>query len=262
MIGTEAQVRIFEGQRVAIAPWLGAQALATSHDFHRTPDRDLRLRAKELRKLLSLGEGEHLVFAEQTHGPVVFRVPDEGGAGMEAMGMDYLVRGCDGLVTGRRDMVLCVRTADCLPIAIWDPRSDWVGVVHAGWRGTHEEILARALKSLKEAGGVDGLEGCQVWVGPGVSGENYEVSEELAASFEQRFGCGVRGRNLNLGEVNRRQARRAGVLDGDFLDCGLCTVAMVDTFPSHRRQGLARGQIYTVVRLANGGQADQATQRS
>ena len=40
----------------------------------------------------------------------------------------------DGLVTSKQyDITLTIKVADCVPIYIYDPKTDYYGLVHSGW---------------------------------------------------------------------------------------------------------------------------------
>ena len=154
---------------------------------------------------------------------------------------------CDGLATEQPGVFLAIRTADCLPVVVVDPVGRRAACLHAGWRGTFENIVSAGVDALVKMGSAVGHLRC--WVGPGISGECYEVSEELVQQFNQRFGkLGVfsSGRNLNLPTLNRLQAIAAGIPESAIAMSGLCTFSLAEDFHSHRRQGRERGHLYTV----------------
>src|SRR5918997_1881821 len=62
---------------------------------------------------------------------------------------------CDALATNLKGVLLGVKTADCVPVIIGDPRSRACAAVHAGWRGTLEGIVRRALARMREEFGAD-----------------------------------------------------------------------------------------------------------
>src|ERR1700733_13903713 len=50
----------------------------------------------------------------------------------------------DALLSDRAGVRVGVKTADCVPILIVDPSTPAVAAIHAGWRGSAENIAARA----------------------------------------------------------------------------------------------------------------------
>lgn len=154
---------------------------------------------------------------------------------------------CDGLATADRSVFLAIRTADCLPVVLADPLGRRAACLHAGWRGTFENIVSAGVATLVEMGSAVGNMRC--WIGPGISGSCYEVSEELVEQFSQRFGAlgaFCEGRKLDLPALNRHQAIAAGIPESGIVMSGLCTFSLPEDFHSHRRQGRERGHLYTV----------------
>jgi purine-nucleoside/S-methyl-5'-thioadenosine phosphorylase / adenosine deaminase len=90
--------------------------------------------------------------------------------------------------------------------------------------------------------------GTRAYIGPCIRGCCYEVSEELASEFAERFGLGVvSGRNLSLPDAIRADLEEAGV--GEVHDLGLCTGCQPDLFYSHRKQGPKTGRNLAAVAL-------------
>jgi copper oxidase (laccase) domain-containing protein len=120
-------------------------------------------------------------------------------------------------------------SADCLPIAVARRDSERrLAVVHAGWRGLAEGVVAAAVEAV-------GGETTAV-VGPAIGPCCYEVGEEVSALFDEDLTV---GRRLDLWTAAERALRRAGVAAVERLD--LCTRCNPELFFSHRRSGRARG---------------------
>src|SRR5579862_2257880 len=47
----------------------------------------------------------------------------------------------DALISNQPGLAVSIRTADCLPILLADPRTASVAAVHAGWRGTAAGVV-------------------------------------------------------------------------------------------------------------------------
>lgn len=187
------------------------------------------------------GPPSRVVFAGQVHGA---RVSSAGSRGDSDV---WEVPECDGLLTDQCDVALVIRTADCYPVVVWDGRRRRLAAVHAGWRGTLAGIVGEAVGLLRSRGSqCDDLE---AWVGPGIAGANYEVSEELVAEFTRVWGGlenFIEGRRLNLAQLNRAQLVAAGVAPRAVSLSSWCTFGDAHRFYSHRRDGSARGSLYTV----------------
>ena len=141
----------------------------------------------------------------------------------------------DGLWSDQPGQSMLALSADCLTIAI--ARANGVepalAVLHAGWRGLLEGIVAAACETL-------GSGRLAAAVGPAIGPCCYEVGPEVAEPFEQRFGQGLmHGRNLDLWTAAERALREAGCDDVHRFD--LCTRCNPDLFFSERRTGRPRG---------------------
>jgi hypothetical protein len=40
----------------------------------------------------------------------------------------------DGLLTNKKNLFLSITVADCLPIFLYDPEKEVIGLIHCGWR--------------------------------------------------------------------------------------------------------------------------------
>ncbi len=151
----------------------------------------------------------------------------------------------DAAVTGRAGLALVVLTADCAPVALVAP--DAVGVVHAGWPGLEQGVLAAAVEALRarSSGPVRAV------LGPCVHRGRYEFGADLLERLVAKLGPEVAGRTdagtpaLDIPAAVRISLARAGV--DDFDDVGVCTATSPDHF-SHRRDGVTGRQAVVVVR--------------
>jgi purine-nucleoside/S-methyl-5'-thioadenosine phosphorylase / adenosine deaminase len=142
----------------------------------------------------------------------------------------------DGLWTDEPGLPILAMSADCLPIVLARTGEDEpaVAVLHAGWRGLLEGIAAAGAQALG-----DGM--LTAAIGPGIGPCCYEVGEEVAAPFSERFGDDViRERRLDLWTSAERALRAAGVERVDRFD--RCTACEPETFFSHRRDAGRTGR--------------------
>lgn len=248
-----SSVRDSDASPIATACCLGPGCLAftTVKDFDPAPQTPWREAGNRLFRLFeqqNLPVPHQFAFAGQVHGNRVAVVPDELEQPDAAIGR---VPSCDSLVTANPGVFLVIRTADCLPISLVDSKARVVAVIHAGWRGTMEDILGAAVTKMLELGArPERISGS---IGPRIGKEHYEVDPDLLAEFNQRWGRLGKfseGRKLDLSALNLLQARAAGLEPGALSDLGHCTYSDAEAFYSHRRQGRERGQLYTVCGFA------------
>ncbi len=180
------------------------------------------------RESLQQALGVRFAVGRQVHGTHVHRVtasPHE----------DRLARTppqeADGQLTAVNGVAPMVLTADCLPIAL--AGGGVVGMLHAGWRGLADGIVARGVARLREMSGNDGP--VVAAIGPGAGPCCYEVSEDVHGRFAAHDADLRRGRNLDLKAIAALELQRAKVTD--IHDAGLCTICSDPSlFYSHRRE--------------------------
>jgi len=167
-------------------------------------------------------DGETAAMARQVHGPTVLEAAPRGILAPAAHPE------CDGLWTERPGQGLAVLTADCLPIVLCRTEGPpGLAVLHAGWKG----ILAGIVESGARALGGGPLAAA---VGPGIGACCYEVGEEVAGPYRERFGAGVvRGRRLDLRAAAELALREAGCDSVEHV--GGCTACEPGLYFSHRR---------------------------
>jgi YfiH family protein len=164
---------------------------------------------------------------------------------------------CDGLATDREGLGLVVRTADCVPLLMWDEKQNVVAAVHAGWRGTLAEVVPRAVNSLEERFG-SRPDTIHVAMGPSIGPCCYEVGDEVVGAFAERFTgwenwfvsrSGQR-KHLDLIEANRRQLTDSGVRSEQVYAARLCTCCNNELFYSYRKEGKGVGRLMGIVGVA------------
>ena len=168
-------------------------------------------------------EPETATMPWQYHSAVVTKAD---GRGIVTPGLEF--ERCDGLWTDEPGRALVTLSADCLPIALARVNgTPAVAALHVGWRG----LLAGIVESGAAALGGGKLAAA---IGPGIGACCYEVGDEVAAPFRERFGDEVvLGRNLDLAEAAERALRAAGCETVERV--GLCTSCEEELFFSHRR---------------------------
>jgi YfiH family protein len=135
----------------------------------------------------------------------------------------------DGLWTDEAGLPILAMSADCLPIAVARADSDdpAIAVLHAGWKGLLAGIVEAGARAL-------GDHELAAAIGPAIGPCCYEVGEEVAVPYRERFGDDVvHGRNLDLWTSAERALRAAGVERVHRVD--RCTACEPEAFFSHRR---------------------------
>jgi polyphenol oxidase len=158
----------------------------------------------------------------------------------------------DGVCAIKENMTaqsVWVCTADCVPVLIGDRCLGSVAAVHAGWRGTAAKILRVAIAKFLEQG--SSLADLCVALGPAISGDAYQVTQEVAdqvlltianptgvASDPQPDRC-----RLDLRAVQQQQLVEMGIKSEQIAIAPYCTLQDKEHFFSYRRNCLENPDI-------------------
>ena len=210
-----------------------------------------------------------LVYPHQTHETTLFCV-DEDFLGLPEAERQKKLEGVDAIATNLPGICIGVSTADCIPILLYDSKQHVGAAVHAGWRGTVARIVERTVGRLSDVYGCTPSD-MRAVIGPGISLESFEVGDEVWQAFaDATFDMAAISRrypvistdstdgdnspsekwHIDLPGCNRRQLLKAGLLDGNIFDSGICTYQRYDDFFSARRLGIRSGRIFTAIMLS------------
>ena len=162
----------------------------------------------------------------------------------------------DAVVTHLKNFCLCVSTADCVPVLLYDKEKQVIAAIHAGWRGTVGRIVEKTIEVMRIHYGTEGkdLVAC---IGPSISLESFEVGDEVYAAFEEagfdmtRIARRYEKWHLDLWEANRVQLLANGVLPEHIEVAGICTFQCYEDFFSARRLGIKSGRILSGIMLCH-----------
>ena len=160
----------------------------------------------------------------------------------------------DGIFTDNPEVTLLMRFADCVPLVYYDPRKHVVGLVHAGWQGTLQQIAAEGVRLLQEKYNSNPKD-VIVGIGPSICGECYQVREDVYQQFLSAFGQDAEefftrresGLYLDLWAANIYTLKQAGVRQIENAD--LCTAEHVDEWYSYRKEKGVTGRFGVVIAL-------------
>jgi len=188
-----------------------------------------------------------LVCAKQTHSANI-RVATEKDAGSGALSYEKAIADTDAFITRCSNLPLAVFTADCLPVFLYDPLKRSIGIVHAGWKGTHQEIASKAVALMaKEFGSAP--EDILAGLGPSIRQCSYEVGGEFRDYFT--YGLKEAGGKyfLDLAGINKKQLSDSGLRQENISDPGQCTFCKSSEFFSFRREAAACGRMMSVIMI-------------
>ncbi len=160
----------------------------------------------------------------------------------------------DAIITNSRNVSLLMRFADCVPIFLFDPIQNVIGLVHAGWIGTLNLIAQKSVLEMQNKFNCmphDIMSG----IGPSICPEHYQVGEEVIEkaklAFPQNWDLLINGENdkyfLDLRKANSISLRNAGVKQIEMSE--ICTACHTDDWFSHRGERGRTGRFGAMIAL-------------
>ena len=144
----------------------------------------------------------------------------------------------DAVITSKPDLCLCVKTADCIPVLVYDSQERIIAAIHAGWRGTVARIVSKAIGKMQSR-----PENLHAIIGPGISLQAFEVGNEVYDAFhEAGFPMQRIARKSTCGKPTAGCWKRMGFMTSmwrDFAHIIIPTNSIVpDVKPSTRDETL------------------------
>jgi YfiH family protein len=184
----------------------------------------------------------------------------------------------DGLITGTPELLLAIKTADCVPVLIADAKRRVVAAFHSGWRGTAARIVEKGVGEMRRQFGCLPQD-LRAAIGPCIRRCCYQVGSEVRAEFESQFsyagdlfeevfdskaihvrypmlfltqrapGHSELGPevHLDLVEANLRQLQDAGISAKHISVIDGCTACDTTRFFSHRAEFGNTGRMMAVI---------------
>ncbi len=169
---------------------------------------------------------------KQVHGKTVVSVSSLQEAIPEA----------DGMITKKTNLTMGIVTADCVPIFIYDPKNRLAGVVHAGWKGIVQGIVAEAVVRTHQAGSKP--QNLLIGIGPSIGNCCYNVDAVRVEEFKRALGGSVVAKGiqrkgtswyLSLQSVITNELRQLGIKRENIEDCAICTACESEKYFSFRK---------------------------
>ncbi|MED3646143.1 peptidoglycan editing factor PgeF [Halalkalibacterium halodurans] len=195
------------------------------------------------------------VFAEQIHGSEVVHVTaHDRGAG--AFERQSALKGADGLYTSDQGILLCSLYADCVPLYFYAEHRGaiYIGLAHAGWKGTVGQIGAKLVHAWTERFHLP-KEAIHAAIGPSISCEAYEVDQVVIDQIDRALSSEAtrpyvkreEGRyQLDLKACNEQLLIDAGLEKAQILVSSHCS-AQSNLLFSHRHEGGKTGRMMSFI---------------
>ncbi|WP_404452517.1 peptidoglycan editing factor PgeF [Virgibacillus necropolis] len=181
---------------------------------------------------------EQWVSGEQTHG-INVEIIDDRVQGKGAFSYKDSLPDLDGLITNQKGILCTAFYADCVPLFFFDHQTGYIGIAHAGWKGTVNGIGTKMVEKLIQVGA--NIETLRVAVGPCISQNAYEVDGQVIKNLtDSQINSTTQKQNnnhylLDLKKLNVDILLQSGVLRHNIDVTNYCTYRDEELFFSHRR---------------------------
>lgn len=210
-------------------------------------------RFEKLAELLEIDKSK-ILLANEHHTDKIY-IAEAKDAAIEH-GNEYF----DAVLTNEKRLMLCVHTADCVPVALLDTVKKVIGIVHSGWRGSAKRIAGKTVRKMIEVYDSN-PENIICSIGPYNHSCCYEVGEDVFTKFRETFSDSeceklFRKKNssekylLDLGAAVSISLCDEGVKAANIYDSGHCTYHS-SVFSSWRRTRNEKKQMITYIMLLN-----------
>jgi polyphenol oxidase len=172
---------------------------------------------------------------------------------------DEMHQKADAILTDNLNVTLFMRFADCVPIFLFDPVKNVIGLVHAGWQGTVKGVINHTV-AVMESRYDSKTNDIMAGIGPSIGPDHYEVGEDVALQVRRAFGgecekllCydhSLNGQTLikfDLWQANRYLLQQAGLQIIEI--AGICTACHLKDWYSHRAEKGATGRFGAIISL-------------
>ena len=171
--------------------------------------------------------------------------------------------GYDAMITNLPGVTIGVRTADCIPVLLYDPVKKAAAAIHSGWRGTVSKIIGKTVIKMQSTYASQPSD-ILAFIGPGICVDCFQVGEEVALKFKEtgfdinslwsfrgpKTGNGMEGgHHIDLKEACRQTLVESGLKNENIQITGLCTYDDNDLLYSARQEGIECGRNITYIKI-------------
>jgi hypothetical protein len=195
---------------------------------------------------------DNWVIGEQIHHTKIKTI-EQDDLGRGTRSLTDAIKGVDGLITNKKGVLCAAFFADCVPLYFHDPVTGYIGLAHAGWKGTVNGMARKMVDQfIKKGSDPVNLE---VMIGPSISGQYYEVDERvirhISSEHVEKTTRKVAENKflLDLKQLNVEILLQSGVLHPNIEVTKYCTFRDEKLFFSYRRDNGKTGRMLGFIGL-------------
>ena len=149
------------------------QGSTHSYNIHAFEDQIKKGQVKSnIDRVLSDFDAKNILLLNQVHGNKVVCAEE----------LDFKLNNWpegDASVTTQKNIILAIRTADCVPLLFASDDGKVIGAAHCGWRSAKLNIIDKLAYRMRQKGASN----IMAVVGPAIVQESYEVTQDFYENF-------------------------------------------------------------------------------
>lgn len=213
-------------------------------NFHVHSEEELNNKFLELSKDINY-EFRKVILPRQSHTTNVVAITLDN--------LDDELNDVDAVITDLKGVALVTSSADCQNIFIYDKKTNVIGNVHSGWKGTLNKILRNTINVMVETYGSDPKD-LVVCINPSILKCCFEVDKDVVDMFNNNFknidDC-IRFGDIKDNKqkyyidtvgINKKELMDLGVLEDNIIVSNICTKCCNDKYHSYRADGKETGR--------------------
>jgi len=202
---------------------------------------------KSLSEVMEITE-ERIYRVKQVHGTDILVIDKQNYK-------DVIKEEKDGLITNIKGIALATYHADCVPIYFYDNKKEIIGLAHAGWKGTLNNISESIINGMVEHF-KSNIEDISVAIGPSIGKCCYEIGHDVEKLFLDKFSKEkdiIEKRDnksyLNLVEVNKINLIKLGIKEENIFYSNFCTSCNINSLYSYRKENGTKNRMLAGISL-------------
>ena len=195
----------------------------------------------ENRNILAANIGvstENLIFQKQIHTTDIQIITN----------FNHPILESDGLITNKKNIVLCINLADCGGVLCYDTKNNVIGAFHSGWKGTQLNIVNVGIEKMKKEYSTN-LADLLVYLTPCAGKEHYDVEYDVAQHFPNHIAQIANDKYLlDLKGVIIEQLINTGISKKNIEISSVCTISN-NMYHSFRRDAEKSGRMTAFIMI-------------
>ncbi len=188
---------------------------------------DIRSGEKRILNSITGIKEKSIVMLDQVHGKMIIHVVNEPSHDLPAVGE------ADALITAIKGIVLVIRSADCVPVILYDPEKNVLAAIHSGWKGTMLNISGGCVKEMVYLYGSD-PGNIRAFILPSIGPDAYEVNNDVACHFPDNTITADGKIFVDLWGAVESSLKDAGISRDNIHNTRICNRTNHSDFFSHR----------------------------